>query len=50
MGITASPLSVQPKSGGFLKYRAVLIFASQIVLVTLTYYAQFPAASGRQPG
>ena len=37
MGATASPVSVQPKSGGFLKYRAVLIFASQIALVTLTY-------------
>jgi FlaA1/EpsC-like NDP-sugar epimerase len=37
-----SALKIQSKkSGGFLKYRAVLIFASQILLVALTYYASF---------
>jgi FlaA1/EpsC-like NDP-sugar epimerase len=34
-------MKVQPKSGGFLKYRSVLIFASQILLVALTYYVSF---------
>ena len=37
----ASTLKVQPKAGGFLKYRGVLIFVSQMVLVALTYYASF---------
>ena len=36
-----SALKIQPKSSGFLKYRAVLIFASQIGLVALTYYVSF---------
>ena len=36
-----SALKIQPKSSGFLKYRSVLIFASQIVLVALTYYVSF---------
>lgn len=34
-------LKVQSKNGGFLKYRAVLILVSQIVLVALTYYVSF---------
>ncbi len=37
----SSVLKPQPKSGDFLKYRAVLIFVSQIVLVALTYYVSF---------
>ena len=32
---------IPPKSSGFLKYRAVLIFVSQIVMVALTYYISF---------
>ena len=36
-----SALKIQPKSSGFLKYRAVLILASQIGLVALTYYFSF---------
>src|SRR5579862_258063 len=34
-------LKVQSKNGGFLKYRAVLILVSQIVLVALSYYVSF---------
>jgi FlaA1/EpsC-like NDP-sugar epimerase len=30
-----------PKSSGFMKYRAVLIFVSQTVLIAMTYYASF---------
>ena len=36
-----SALKVKPKSSGFLKYRAALIFSSQAVLIVLTYYASF---------
>jgi len=36
-----SALKVPTKAGGFLKYRGVLIFVSQIALVALTYYASF---------
>ena len=35
------PLRVEPKNGGFVKYRGLLIFASQTILVMLTYYASF---------
>jgi len=36
-----SALNIQPKRGIFLKYRAVLIFFSQMLLIALTYYASF---------
>ncbi len=36
-----SALNIQPKRGSFLRYRAVLIFVSQMVLIALTYYASF---------
>ena len=35
------PSPVEPKNGGFVKYRGLLIFASQSILVMLTYYASF---------
>jgi FlaA1/EpsC-like NDP-sugar epimerase len=34
-------LKVKTESNGFLKYRYALIFASQAVLIVLTYYASF---------
>ena len=34
-------MKIQPKSSGFLKYRAALIFVSQSVLIALTYYVSF---------
>ena len=34
-------LKVKSESNGFLKYRSALIFASQAVLIVLTYYASF---------
>jgi FlaA1/EpsC-like NDP-sugar epimerase len=37
----SSRLKIQTKSSGFLKYRSVLIFLSQIILVALTYYFSF---------
>src|SRR5229473_8155093 len=41
MGNIGRSLNAQRQNGGFLQYRAVLIFASQIVLVALTYYVSF---------
>ncbi|HYM08548.1 MAG TPA: nucleoside-diphosphate sugar epimerase/dehydratase [Terriglobales bacterium] len=37
----SNALKVEPESNGFLRYRAALIFASQAVLIVLTYYASF---------
>jgi FlaA1/EpsC-like NDP-sugar epimerase len=34
-------LKVEPQNTGFVKYRTALIFASQAVLIVLTYYASF---------
>jgi FlaA1/EpsC-like NDP-sugar epimerase len=36
-----SSLGFDEKGGDFLKYRAVLIFVSQIVLIAITYYVSF---------
>ncbi len=38
---TGSILKTHTNSGGFLRYRSILIFVSQIVLIGLTYYVSF---------
>ncbi|MGH9545855.1 MAG: polysaccharide biosynthesis protein [Terriglobales bacterium] len=37
----SNALRLRPHTNGFLKYRAVVIFASQMVLVAFTYYVSF---------